>query len=186
MVKQITFFLNPQSLNNAAKTLEDVRDRINNTEREFIRLSIEWLRARASENIALNYPDFAEDFETIITSNLGILKTTDEQQTYIEFGTGIVGSGDSHELAEEKGWQYDVNKHGEKGWTFLHGADDKLDVKESNIISRKVADHTGMWERIRTKGVEAERFMFNAFTDYFNKGVYKQIFKTALISTQKE
>ena len=63
---------------------------------------------------------------------------------------------------------------------FYHLTDSKLDVKESNIIQRIRADHTGLWERIRTKGVEPERFMFNAFVDFYAKGEFKEIYKNAL------
>ena len=108
------------------------------------------------------------------------LRTLTEQMSYIEFGTGIVGKQSPHELAEEQGWQYDVNQHGEKGWVFYHLTDSKLDVKESNIIQRIRADHTGLWERIRTKGVEPERFMFNAFVDFYVKGEFRKIYQQAL------
>ena len=40
------------------------------------------LRKSASENIARNYPDFANDFEkTIVAENLGILRTAEEQMS---------------------------------------------------------------------------------------------------------
>ena len=185
MTKTITFNLSTSSLNNAVKSLQSMQSSLKNTEKEFIRLSTQWLKAKASENITKNYPDFVSDFTTLITGNMGILITTDEQQAYIEFGTGIIGKQNSHELAEENSWEYDVNNHGTKGWSFTHGFDDKLDVKESNIISRnRKSNHSGMWERIRTKGVEAERFMFNAYVEFFYRGVYKVIFKQALTNTQ--
>ena len=44
---------------------------------------------------------------------------------YVEFGTGIIGGlYGSHPLADEKGWEYDVNNHGIDGWRYL-GDDDK-------------------------------------------------------------
>ena len=53
----------------------------------------------------------------------GGIKTTDEKDTYKEFGTGIVGSQNPHvsEFLAEAGWIYDVNEHGEKGWRYPKG-----------------------------------------------------------------
>lgn len=169
----------------AVKEIEKLKTAIEKARVDFIKLSIEWLLKRASDNIAVNYPDFVSDFRTIITDNLGVLETTEEQMTYIEFGTGIVGKGNPHELADENDYQYDVNAHGETGWTFTYYTDNKLDVKDSNIISRSKGNHAGMWEKIHTKGVEAERFMFNAFSDFYNGGIYGQLYKQALESAMR-
>lgn len=53
----------------------------------------------------------------------GGIRTTDKKDAYREFGTGIVGSNNPHiaEYLAEVGWEYDVNKHGEKGWIYLKG-----------------------------------------------------------------
>ena len=50
----------------------------------------------------------------------GGIRTTDEGETYAEFGTGQVGSQNPHvaEYLEKAGWKYDVNEHGEKGWLY--------------------------------------------------------------------
>lgn len=34
---------------------------------------------------------------------------------YVEYGTGIVGQGSPHPVP----WAYDINDHGEKGWTYF-------------------------------------------------------------------
>ena len=185
MNKRIEISLSTQSMAQAVKEIEKLKGAIERARIDFIKLSVDWLLKRASDNIAVNYPDFVNDFRTAITGNLGILETTEEQMTYIEFGTGIVGKSSPHELADENDYQYDVNAHGEKGWTFTHYADNKLDVKESNIISRSKGNHSGLWKKIRTRGAEAERFMFNALSDFYNGGVYGQIYKQALESAMR-
>ena len=50
----------------------------------------------------------------------GGIKTTEEKDTYREFGTGIVGSENPHiaEILAQAGWKYDINEHGEKGWVY--------------------------------------------------------------------
>lgn len=40
---------------------------------------------------------------------------------YVEFGTGIIGAGDSHPRASQR-WAYDVNGHGEAGWVYQDDA----------------------------------------------------------------
>lgn len=47
-------------------------------------------------------------------------RSTNETDTYREFGTGIVGSQSPHveEALAKSGWKYDVNGHGEKGWVY--------------------------------------------------------------------
>lgn len=47
-------------------------------------------------------------------------RSTDEIDTYKEFGTGIVGIQNPHvdDALAKSGWKYDVNEHGEKGWVY--------------------------------------------------------------------
>ena len=72
----------------------------------------------------------------------GGIRTTDKNETYAEFGTGIVGSNSPHvdEMLAESGWIYDVNEHGEKGWVY------------------PVGDGTYRW----TKGIPASKKFYNA------------------------
>lgn len=54
------------------------------------------------------------------TTAIAYTRSTDEIDTYREFGTGIVGSQNPHvdEALVKSGWQYDINEHGEKGWIY--------------------------------------------------------------------
>ena len=54
------------------------------------------------------------------TTAISYVRSTDEIDTYREFGTGVVGSQNPHvdEALAKSGWQYDVNEHGEKGWIY--------------------------------------------------------------------
>lgn len=72
----------------------------------------------------------------------GGIRTTEEKDTYKEFGTGIVGSNNPHieEFLAEVGWKYDINEHGEKGWIYPKG------------------DGTYGW----TKGLPAEKKFYEA------------------------
>jgi hypothetical protein len=48
------------------------------------------------------------------------VRSTDEIDTYREFGTGIVGSRNPHvsDALDRAGWIYDVNEHGDAGWIY--------------------------------------------------------------------
>ncbi|MBE5820440.1 MAG: hypothetical protein E7310_06500 [Clostridiales bacterium] len=72
----------------------------------------------------------------------GGIETKAEKDTYLEFGTGFVGSENPHvdTMLSQAGWKYDVNKHGKKGWLYPKG------------------DGTFGW----TKGHIAEKKFYNA------------------------
>lgn len=99
-----------------------------------------------------------------------------DKAVYIEFGTGIVGKTQSHKEAEEAGYQYDVNGHGEKGWRFIHLVDEPIDLPESSY-SGKAIDHTGMWFNIHTTGAPASMFLYQAATNFIEYKVYKRVWK---------
>ena len=85
---------------------------------------------KATENIANRLAaeaakDTYKSVETIPaevqeTTAIAYVRSTDEIDTYREFGTGIVGSENPHvdEALKNAKWVYDVNKHGEKGWIY--------------------------------------------------------------------
>lgn len=51
-------------------------------------------------------------------TNTGRIIVGADYAIFVEYGTGIVGATHPHpELAP--GWTYDVNAHGEKGWTYF-------------------------------------------------------------------
>lgn len=48
-----------------------------------------------------------------------IIYTDCEWAAFVEFGTGIVGSENSHPNPDLASWKYDVNEHGESGWMYF-------------------------------------------------------------------
>ena len=72
------------------------------------------------------------------STGVGIIKAGAPYAVYVEFGTGIVGSGSPHPAPA--GWQYDVNAHGESGWWYYNDRDGKMH-----------------W----TKGMPSRPFMYN-------------------------
>ena len=74
------------------------------------------------------------------TTGAGYVRTDLPYAKYVEFGTGIVGAGQSHPAAGEANWKYDVNSHGEAGWFYYN-------------------ERTGNW--CSTKGFRSRPFMYN-------------------------
>jgi len=48
----------------------------------------------------------------------GRIKVGSDYAIFVEYGTGIVGASNPHP-EPAPGWTYDVNEHGEKGWTYF-------------------------------------------------------------------
>lgn len=76
------------------------------------------------ELIKVNSPRISDErlensIKTEITPELGRIYTNDVVIIFNEFGTGITGLNNPHPEASIKGWRYDVNEHGEKGWWYL-------------------------------------------------------------------
>lgn len=46
-----------------------------------------------------------------------LLTINSEQVEYIEYGVGIVGKNSPHPKPQ-RGWKYDINNHGTKGWVY--------------------------------------------------------------------
>lgn len=55
-------------------------------------------------------------------TNTGRIKVGSSYAIFVEYGTGIVGASNPHP-EPAPGWTYDVNAHGEAGWTYF---DEKL------------------------------------------------------------
>ena len=72
---------------------------------------------------------------------------------YVEYGTGVVGKGESHPKFTEQGWIYDKNEHGEKGWWYPSTADDPNPTKYRGEF--------GWWAW--TKGQRSRPFMYDTW-----------------------
>ena len=75
----------------------------------------------SEEGLNDNYKStIKKEIENTESKVTGGIKTTEEKDTYREFGTGVVGSESPHPDIMS-GWIYDVNEHGEKGWFYPKG-----------------------------------------------------------------
>ena len=79
------------------------------------------------------------------TKKLGRVFTNDMVIIFNEMGTGIVGKNNPHPspAKEFKGWMYDVNNHGERGWRY---------PKDDGTYGR-------------TRGLPSRHMFYSAFND---------------------
>jgi hypothetical protein len=50
-------------------------------------------------------------------TNTGRIRVGSSYAIFVEYGTGVVGAANPHPQPAE-GWTYDVNSHGEAGWSY--------------------------------------------------------------------
>lgn len=60
----------------------------------------------------------ASSIKAETSGNVGFVKCSCGYAVYVEFGTGVVGSGSPHPDTAILGWRYDINRHGELGWWY--------------------------------------------------------------------
>lgn len=182
--------LNLKTVDEAIKQIEAYQKRVANLIPDFLKACAEAVRDKANSYIE----NFGYDSETVSAIQNGwqpikkgnpvVLENAYDKAVYIEFGTGIVGSNESHEQASESGYEYDINAHGERGWSFVVSSDemaDGVDLPEK-YYSKSKTDHTGMWFAIRTKGAPATMFLYQSAMDFFevDKGherIWKELTK---------
>lgn len=127
MSKTISFGLSVREVQNAIKELRQYQSDLNR--------KCEILAQRLAEegvNIAkvkiMQFPAVytgellnsiqSEPGAMISNGSQWIIYTGCEWAPFVEFGTGIIGSGNPHPDPGLANWKYDVNEHGEAGWHY--------------------------------------------------------------------
>lgn len=144
--------LSSKSFESLLKMIKAMEGALPNLQKAFIRRSLDYLDLEARKFLESSTGNgsyvptgelmshFQKDYDT------GRFFNDCFYASYVEFGTGIVGSG-THPASG--GYQYDVNNHGEDGWYYF-GKDGVI-----------------YW----TKGMEAHRYMYNALNAYIHGGM---------------
>lgn len=179
--------LNLKTVDEAIKQIEAYQKRVANLIPDFLKACAEAVRDKANSYIG----NFGYDSETVSAIQNGwqpikkgnpvVLENAYDRAVYIEFGTGIVGSNEAHEQASESGYEYDVNAHGEKGWSFIQDIDDLMvDLPHGKYKTH--LDEKRHIAVIRTSGAPATMFLFQSAMDFFevDKGherIWKELTK---------
>ena len=95
--------------------LEEFRARIEAKLPELITKLCERGLEIAKEQCPVDTGDLRESIHIIAEGIAGQIIASSGHAAYVEFGTGIVGAGSPHPTLP---WAYDVNGHGDKGWTY--------------------------------------------------------------------
>lgn len=163
------------SVSKAAKTLEKLRDGIKNINTDVIQRSLEWLRDKAIEELKRNYPERErrqkrdEIIAAFVIENngsYGRLANEHEEVAYIEFGIGIIGEN-THPIAKREGYEYNVPS----------------DAKD-NAFNKTGLNDAWFYKGL-TQGNAASRFMFNAYTEFYEGEMYLRIYEEELYKALK-
>ena len=115
-----------------------------------------------------------------------ILENGSDKAVFVEFGVGEVGSISSHDIADKVGYEYDMNAHGEEGWTFYVNSQADVDIaKESYVYGHARDIEVGRKKKrdrlyIRTSGSPATMFLYQAAMDFCDKGMIAPIAKQVM------
>lgn len=143
-MRKISFGLSVKEINRAIREVEKYKAELNAKVSRLIEALTDYGVEIAKVQVRQLGAWYTGELESSISGyfspslGVGIIKAGAPYAVYVEFGTGIVGSGSPHPAPA--GWQYDVNAHGESGWWYFN-------------------DNTGrvQW----TKGMPSRPFMYN-------------------------
>lgn len=191
---KINIGYNTKSIDKAIKQIEKYQKRLKSIIPGFLTLSAKRIVEIANENLdrdggslGIGQGIIAEIKsgweilpveETANGYSIPIRNNTDKA-TYIEFGVGQIGASEPHKNATEAGYGYDLNNHGNWGWSFFVHTNDLRDIdigKEYRDI--EVVRKSGV--EIVTRGQPALMYAFNAIIDFKDKEEFLPIIKNLL------
>ena len=153
MSKVISFDLSVKGINQAIRELDKFRDELTRKCNELIQQLTDYGNEFAKMEVlrlgAFDTGELADRIQGFFdaSSRVGFLRADCWYAVYVEFGTGVVGAGNSHP-EPAAGWIYDVNHHGETGWVYFNEREGKV---------------------MRTKGQPSHPFMYNTFRELQQK-----------------
>lgn len=174
-----------KSIDKALKKIEEYRKQIVNFIPNFFQACADKIIELANNN--LDNTDYYADVKEEIKShwqpirkekNSYILENTSEKSVYVEFGVGMVGEVSPHKNAEEAGYEYDVNAHGNKGWSFIVWYDDMIDLPKGSY--KFGYNKKNDYFIVRTKGAPSTMFVYQALQDFIDGEMYVDIAKQLL------
>ena len=113
----------------------------------------------------------------ITLSNIAEFEKGKNLAVFVEFGVGIVGQGQSHKLASQAGYEYNVLSDAKDqfgNWIYsLEGGVGTMNI-ESNYYE---ISNDGLW--IKTKGSPSTMFLYKAWKEFETSGLYKRLWEQA-------
>lgn len=166
MAKTISFGLSVKEVQNAIKELRQYQSDLNRkceilaqrlAEEGVVIAKVKIMQFPAVYTGELLNSIQSEPGAMISNGSQWIIYTGCEWAPFVEFGTGIIGSGNPHPDPGLANWKYDVNEHGEAGWFYYKD---------------------GEWHW--TKGMPSRPFMYETGRDLLEivPKIAKEIFKS--------
>lgn len=177
--------LDLRTLDKALKQIEQYQKRLRELIPDFLKACAETVRDMANNIVdTLGYDEIIKSgikngWLPIEKGETVVLENAYDKAVYIEFGTGLMGSAHAHDEARESGYEYDVKKHGMKGWNFVYDANEGLDVlnvDENNFTRLTKGKKAGM-VIVHTVGAPASMFLYQAATEFAERKVYERVWK---------
>lgn len=192
MGKILKFDLSEKGIKKINREIDEIVKNLNNNVNiEFIRLSLEWIKDRASKYLLESGHDLDlinainASWSESFTKTSGKLINDYEKAAYIEFGVGAVGEENSYpkQFATELHWEYNLPTNSKNymtgEWTFVVDNYDIIDIRKENITKQEIA---GLGKTaITTMGNQGAMFMYNAIMDYANNiSIPGELYKKAV------
>lgn len=188
----ISIDFNVKSIKNAIEKTKKIRQRLaSKAPAKFIQKSFDWIKNRANENL-MNLTiglgviaDIIESWNVEIKGNVGRCYNTSNRAVFIEFGVGVVGQSSPHPNSSESGYEYNMktpNKDSSGAWIFKLDDENMLDIKAENILS----DRDKHKNTIRTRGQEAQLYLYNALMDFYKSDVPQKLWNETMEELYKE
>lgn len=145
-----------KSINDLIKNLNNIVDGAETGIEELVKQGTQLAKDNCISNTSANGYDIGSHPNNItgeydLSNETGVITTNGDDALYFhEMGTGVIGAGSSHPNIEAMNmtWEYDQNKHGEKGW----------------IYHNEETGKTG-W----TKGLRSSHFMYDTYVQLKDK-----------------
>ena len=153
LLRNIDMTLDKASIRNAIREIKTAQEELVLGMNDLIRkLSEDGAEIAKMQVVSMDAVDSGELEQSIYgffdpISRIGYVIAGAPHAIYVEFGTGIVGRDNSHPVADEAGWTYDVNGHDLEGWVYRKG---------SGLFTEP-----GKGQYYWTKGYVARPFMYN-------------------------
>lgn len=183
-MKSIDLF-DKKAVGELEKQIYDMALKIEKRIPKFCSDCLDWIMKRANEYLDTSQFDaqlvtLIKDGWIIMADEKGAtLENLYNKATYVEFGTGIIGGDLPHPSSGQSGYEYDMNSHGQKGWTFKIPESEPLDVRGGSLTDA-YPDTEGGYIIVHTSGQEGELFLYKAMLDFMADEVYNKIFANVM------
>lgn len=131
MSRKIRMTLDPQSISRAIREVEryenELKRKINLLLTRLAEDGANIARVSVAEMNAVETGALLESIQGYFDPKrgVGIVEAGSKYAIYVEFGTGVVGEG-TYTGDSVYEWVYDINGHGEDGWTYFNANDGRF------------------------------------------------------------